>query len=205
VITTATMTKRAGLLWLAIGLFAGLALAATFGGGAASADGHVTGLEEVRTNGVEQNFTTGTSREKTEVWIYGSGFTPGTEVFTLISDSNGVWTDITIPAGKRKDGGGTVYPLVANDDGAWATEWRIGRFSRRGVGGEGMLSLRVMDTGFNTLATTPLSLCNNVDRPASVKGVAAVAEIPAAIGVPAIPAVAEVVEVAGIVPSHCEN
>jgi len=199
------MTKRAGLLWLAIGLFAGLALAATFGGGAASADAQVTGLEEVRTNGVEQNFTTGTSREKTEVWIYGSGFTPGTEVYTLISDSNGVWTDITIPAGKRRDGGGTVYPLVANDDGAWATEWRIGRFSRRGVGGEGMLSLRVMDTSFNTLATTPVALCNNVDRPASVKGVAAVAEIPAAIGVPAIPAVAEVVEVAGIIPSHCEN
>ena len=163
-IKTATMTKRAGLLWLAIGLFAGLALAATFGGGAASADGHVTGMEEVRTNGVEHNFTPGASRETTEVWIYGSGFTPGTEVFTLISDGNGVLTDITIPAGRRRDGGGSVSPLVANSDGAWATEWRIGRFSRRGVGGEGMFSLLVMDTDFNTLATTPVALCNNDDR-----------------------------------------
>ena len=29
---TATMTKRVGLIWLAIGLFAGLALSAKFGG-----------------------------------------------------------------------------------------------------------------------------------------------------------------------------
>ena len=160
-ITTATMTKRAALLWLAIGLFAGVVLAMTFGGGSAKADGHISGLEEVRTSGVEQNITPGNSREKTEVWIYGSGFVPGTEVYTLITDSNGVLTDITIPAGKRKDGGGSVYPLVANDDGAWATEWRIGRFSRRGVGGEGMFSLLVMDTDFVTLATTPVALCNN--------------------------------------------
>ena len=160
-ITAATTTKRMALLWLTIGLLAGLVLAMTFGGGSAKADSHVSGNEEVRTNGVEQNFTPKISRELTEVWIYGSGFVPGPEVYTLISDSNGVLTDITIPAGKRKDGGGTVYPLVANEHGAWATEWRIGRFSRKGVGGEGMFSLLVMDTGFNTLATTPIALCNN--------------------------------------------
>lgn len=158
---TALMTRRFGLIWLAIGLFAGLTLSGLFGGLTARADGHVTGLEEVRTSGVEQNFTPGASRETTNVWIYGSGFAPGTEVYTLISDSNGVLTDITIPGGKRKDGGGTVWPLVANDDGAWATSWRIGRFSRKGVGGEGMFSLLVMDTNFVTLATTPLALCNN--------------------------------------------
>ena len=101
-ITAATMTKRMALLWLAIGLFAGVVLAMTFGGGSAKADGHVSGHESVRTNGVEQNFTPKVSREKTEVWIYGSGFVPGTEVYTLISDGNGVLTDITIPAGKRK-------------------------------------------------------------------------------------------------------
>lgn len=158
---TALTTKRVGLIWLAIGLFAGLALTSVFGGLTARADGHVTGLESVRTNGVEQNFVPGQSRSPTNVWIYGSGFEPGTEVFTLISDSNGVLTDITIPAESRRDGGGTVYPLLANDDGAWATSWRIGRFTRRGVGGEGMFSLLVMDTSFNTIATTPIALCNN--------------------------------------------
>lgn len=158
---TALTTKRVGLIWLAIGLFAGLALTSVFGGLTVRADGHATGLESVRTNGVEQNFVPGQSRSKTEVFIYGSGFAPGTEVFTIISDSNGVLTDITIPAAKRRDGGGTVYPLVANADGAWATNWRIGRFTRKGVGGEGMFSLQVMDTSFNTLATTPIALCNN--------------------------------------------
>ena len=39
--------------------------------------------------------------------------------------------------------------------------WTIGRFSRDGVGGEGQFSLRVTDTDFNVLATTPLALCNN--------------------------------------------
>lgn len=161
---TALMTKRVGLVWLAIGLVAGLALTSVFGGLTVKADGHVTGVESVRTNGVEHTFQPKLKRSKTEVWIYGSGFEPGTEVYTLISDSNGVLTDITIPASKRKDGGGTVYPLVANDEGAWATSWRLGRFTRKGVGGEGIFSLLVMDTSFNTLATTPIALCNNQKR-----------------------------------------
>jgi hypothetical protein len=205
VISTAMMTKRSGFLLMAMGLLAGLAIATMLGGGStAKADGH-TGFEEVRTNGVEQNFTVGTSREKTMVWFYGSGFTPGENSTILISDSNGVLTDITIPAGKQKDGGGTVWPLVANADGAWATMWTIGRFSRKNVGGEGMFTVLIVDDNFNTVATAPLALCNNVDRPASVPGVAAAEEIPAAIGIPAIPAVAEIVEVAGIVPSYCAN
>ena len=163
-ISTAMMTKRGGFLFMAMGLLAGLVLATMFGGGStAKADGH-TGFQEVRTSTQQADFTPGASREKTEVWFQGSGFTPGMEVIILISDSNGVLTDITIPAGRRKDGGGSVYPLVANDDGAWATEWRIGRFSRRGVGGEGMFSVLVMDANFNTLATTPLALCNQESR-----------------------------------------
>jgi len=164
VISTAMMTKRGGFLLMAMGLLAGLVLATMFGGGStAKADGH-TGFEEVRTDTIEANFTPGASRETTKVWFRGSGFTPGTEVILLISDSNGVLTDITIPAGSQRDGGGTVYPLIANDDGAWATMWTIGRFSRSNVGGEGMFSVLVMDSNFNTLATTPLALCNNDDR-----------------------------------------
>lgn len=163
-ISTAMMTKRGGFLLMAMGLLAGLVLATMFGGGStAKADGH-TGFEEVRTDVLQADFQPGQSRETTEVWFQGSGFTPGTELIILIGDSNGVLTDITIPAGSRRDGGGSVYPLVANDDGAWATEWRIGRFSRRGVGGEGMFSVLVMDANFNQLATTPLALCNLTDR-----------------------------------------
>ena len=161
-ISTAMMTKRSGFLLMAMGLLAGLVMATMFGGGStAKADGH-TGFETVRTNVIEANFTPGASRETTKVWFYGSGFTPGTNAVILISDSSGVLTDITIPAEAARDGGGSVYPLVANDDGAWATMWTIGRFSRAGVGGEGLFSVLVLDDAtFSTLATTPLALCNN--------------------------------------------
>ena len=158
------MTKRGAFLLLAMGLLAGLALATMFGGGTAKADGHMTGFEEVRTDMLQAAFSPGESRSKTEVWFHGSGFVPGTSIVILISDSNGVLTDITIPADRRRDGGGSVSDLAANDDGAWATEWRIGRFSRRGVGGEGMFSVLIMDQDFNTLTTTPLALCNLNDR-----------------------------------------
>lgn len=163
-ISSAMMTKRGAFLLMAIGLTAGLVLATMMGGSTAKADGHATSYEEVRTSVQQADFSPGQSRSKTEVWFQGSGFVPGTEVIILISDSNGVWTDITIPAGKRKDGGGSVKNLTANSDGAWATEWRIGRFSRRGVGGEGMFTVRVMDQQFNTLATTPLAICNLTNR-----------------------------------------
>ena len=162
--STAMMTKRGAFLFVAMGLIAGLVLATILGGGTAKADSHASGYEEVRTNVQQADFQPGQSRETTEVWFQGSGFVPGTSIVILISDSNGVLTDITIPAGRRRDGGGSVANLAANDDGAWATEWRIGRFSRRGVGGEGMFSVLIMDQDFNTLATTPLALCNLTDR-----------------------------------------
>jgi hypothetical protein len=175
--STAMMTKRGGFLFMAMGLLAGLVLATIWGGGTAKADSHATGFEEVRTDVTQVQFTPKKSREGAEVWFTGSGFVPGTEIVILISDSNGVLTDITIPAGKRKDGGGSVANLAANADGAWATEWRIGRFSRKGVGGEGMFSVLIMDQDFNTLTTTPLALCN-LSRNAKLAEGAEAADVP---------------------------
>ena len=197
-ISTAMMTKRSGFLLMAMGLLAGLVMATMFGGGSTANAGSHTGFEEVRTNGVEQNFTTGTSREKTMVWFYGSGFTPGENSTILVTDGNGVLTDITIPAGKQKDGGGTVYPLVANEHGAWATMWTIGRFTRKGVGSEGIFTVLIVDDNFKTVATAPLALCNNVDRPAITAGVAGVEAAAAVAAVDAVAAVAAVEAVAAV-------
>lgn len=122
------------------------------------------GTEEVRTDVLEANFEPGASRSPTQVWIYGSGFRPGQEVYVLLTDASGAQTDISIPAEQQRDGGGTVWPLIANDQGAWATLWTIGRFSRPDVGAEGQFSLTITDTEFNILATTPLALCNNEAR-----------------------------------------
>ena len=164
--TTALLSKRAAFLWLALGLIAGLVLAnfISFGGAAKAQEG-TTGTESMRTDVLEANFVPGTSRMGTDVWFRGSGFVPGTPITVLIKDSNGVLTDISIPVDPHRDGGGTVENLAANDDGAWATSWRIGRFSRANVGGEGMFSAYAVDPDFNILATTPLALCNLTDRP----------------------------------------
>lgn len=164
-ISTAMMTKRSGFLLMAMGLLAGLAMATMFGGGSAAQAGGHTGFESVRTNVSEVSLENGAgAREKDSVWFRGSGFTPGTAITILVSDSNGVLTDISIPAGAQRDGGSSVWPLTANFDGAWATQWTIGRFARNNVGGEGIFTVLVVDESFSTLATTPLSVCNDDGR-----------------------------------------
>ena len=104
------------------------------------------GTEEVRTSLSEVPFAS-----SSVVWVYGSGFEPEQEVQILIKDSTGVLADIT-------SGGGSVWPLIANDQGAWATKWTIGRFTRAGA--EGQYSLTIVDSEFNVLATAPIALCN---------------------------------------------
>ena len=150
--------RSRALFWLAIGLAAGYVLSLMLAGGRANAQttSFSTGLEEVRSDKVEVSFNS-----KTTVWIRVSGFVPGAEVTLLIRDGYGVLDDITVTADPRTDGGGSVYPLIANDDGAWATQWLLGRFTRAGVGAEGIYTLYVYDSsGEHLLATTPIALCN---------------------------------------------
>jgi len=162
--TIAMSKKRAALAWLVLGLAASFALTSFLNSGAAKADEHMTGVETVRTDVLEANLVPGQSRSPTEVWIRGSGFVPETELAVFIADGNGVLTEISVAAEERRDGGGSVYPLIANEHGAWATNWRIGRFSRSAAGNEGILSIVVMDAGLNVLTTAPLALCNTTAR-----------------------------------------
>jgi hypothetical protein len=143
-----------------MGLLAGFILATTFGGGSATAAGHITGVESLSTDKAVVDLVPGTSRSKEEVFFRGAGFTPGTEVFILLEDGNGVLTDITVHGGNRRDGGSSVSPLIANSRGAFATSWRVGRFTRNNVGGEAMDTVWAVDTSFNNLATAPLALCD---------------------------------------------
>jgi len=104
------------------------------------------GTEEVRTSLTEVPFA-GSS----VVWVYGSGFEPGQEVQILIMDKTGVLADIT-------SGLTSVFPLIANEQGAWATKWTIGRFTTSAV--EGQYSLTIVDAlDFDVLATAPIALC----------------------------------------------
>lgn len=154
--THSLLSPRFALVTLAAAALVGLALAAALATNeGARADGHVTGGETLVVSPSEANFIPGSRAfERTDagVWIYGSGFNPGQSVLVLIADQRGVATDIGALSG---------VDVAANDDGAFGLRWTFGRFSRTGVGGEGMQSVRVVDAGsFDELATAPLALCN---------------------------------------------
>lgn len=161
---TVLMNNRFALVWLAFGLLAGLVIATTFGGSTSVGASDHTGVESVVVSPTEVDLEPGKSRSGSEVWIRGGGFTPGTEVLVLVEDGNGVLYDFTNPASSRRDGGGSVSPLVANDAGGWATNWRLGRFTRNNVGAEGMQTIWVVDMNWNNLATAPIAFCNHSGR-----------------------------------------
>ena len=151
--TRTLISSRYAFVLLAAGLIAGLFLAMTvIGAGSTTARSHITGLESVVTNPIEIDLVPGTRSSRTVVWIYGSGITPGTEVSILVKDGNGVISDITSAA--------SVFPLIANDDGAVATKWTLGRFTRNNVGNEGLQTLWLVDQSFNNLAGSPIAFCD---------------------------------------------
>jgi hypothetical protein len=161
VISTRTkFSSRYAFVLLAAGVLTGLFLAMSLmGGTGAKADGHTNGLEAVVVNPTEIDLVPGTRSSKTKVWIYGSGYTPGTEVMILVKDGNGVISDITSAT--------SVYPLVANADGSFATKWTLGRFTRKNVGDEGLQTLWIVDQSFNNLAGAPIAFCSVGGRAAT--------------------------------------
>ena len=190
---TTTVTRRSATILVAAGLIAGLALAIALSAyQGVRADGHVTGTESIVLSTNEVNFVAGTSRSSEEVWIRGSGFTPGREVVLLLDDFQGALYIISncrlndegeCAPGNRRDGGGSVWPLIVNDDGAFATSWRIGRFTRPNVGaGEGneerLSTLWAVDgETYDSLASAPLGLCNH-ERNDDLEEGAEPAEVP---------------------------
>ncbi|MEK9660107.1 MAG: hypothetical protein VW450_09245 [Chloroflexota bacterium] len=127
---------------------AALAAGMLLGGAAQSAKADdATGVERIALSKVEMDF----SNNKDFIFIYGSGFNPGTTVSLLLLDSNGVYQDVTSLA--------TSFPMVANDDGAWATKWILDRWNRAGVGAQGVYSLWVTDENFNNVSSHPITLC----------------------------------------------
>ena len=151
--THSLLSPRFALVTLAAAVLVGLALAAALATNeGVRADGHVTGGETLVVTPSEADFEPGNRGSKTAVWVYGSGFSAGQSVLILIADQRGVATDIGALAG---------VDVVANDEGAFGFKWVFGRFTRTGVGGEGMESVWAVDAGsFDPLASAPLALCN---------------------------------------------
>ena len=151
--THSLLTRRWALVWFAAAFLGALALAATLAAGDnARADGSGGGTEKLVVTPTEADFVPGTRSSRTAVWVYGSGFEPGTSLLVLVADQRGVATDIGALSG---------VDVMANDDGAFGFEWVFGRFTRTGVGGEGIFSVRAVDAAsFTDLATAPIALCN---------------------------------------------
>ena len=169
--THSLLTPRLALVWAAAALLLGLAVAAALSNTreSARADAHAAGSETLVVTPSEADFVPGQRSSATSVWIYGSGFTPSASVLVLISDQRGVDTDIGALSG---------VDVAANEDGAFGFKWTFGRFTRSGVGGEGMMSVRAVDAGsFDELATAPLALCN-LNRNADLEEGAEPAEVP---------------------------
>jgi len=173
-VVTQTLTSRRAWIWIFAGLLAGLALAFTFSGVQTAHTSAGTGNEHIVNSPNEVDFEAGGKRSKKHVWTYGSGFTPGQRVALLVADSRGALYEMTFcrvnDAGecdpkKRKDGGSLPVPLIVNDDGGFANDWLLGRFTRKNVGGEGMVTIWAMDyETFEPLASAPLALCNLSNR-----------------------------------------
>jgi hypothetical protein len=186
------MTRRAAPLWVAVGLIAGLALAFTLSTvQSAGAEGR-TGTESIVLSTNEVDFELGKSRSSEEVWIRGSGFAPGIEVVILVSDAQGALyiisncrlnDDRVCNPRNRRDGGGLPWPLMTNDDGGFASNWRLGRFTRENVGWSESIGER-MDTvwavngeTYEFLASAPLAFCN-LTRNEGLEEGATPAEVP---------------------------
>ena len=153
----------AGLL---IGLISGFTLLSPK---AASADGHITGLENVVVDDVVIDHELARRTSRQTVSIYGSGFMPGQEVILMVNDGPGTPSDITAFTSNRVRESGTI---VVNDRGAFSTVWALGRFTRQrsGIGpGDGdverMRALSVVDPAtFDVITVTPLAFCRITDR-----------------------------------------
>ncbi len=168
--TVANHPRAVVLALIAAGLILGLITGFTFlSPKAASADGHISGLEDVVVDNivVDHELARRTSRQAVRVW--GSGFAPGQEVILLVNDGPGTPSDITGFTSNVVSESGTI---VANERGAWTTVWALGRFTRQrsGIGpGDGdverMRALSVVDPStFDVITSTPLAFCRTTDR-----------------------------------------
>lgn len=174
--TIATHPRAMVLALIAAGLLFGLVAGNAMFSPRASADGHVTGVESVVSESVVVNHQLGARSSRVQVRIWGSGYAPGQEVILLINDGPGTPSDITNYVTNTSDDN----TLVANDQGAWATVWTLGRFTRQrsGIGpGDGnverMRTLSVIDPGtLDVITSTPLAFCRLSDRAANAEEIA---------------------------------
>ena len=149
-----TLSRRPGLgksLWLLAIVPIVVAAALVVGSGVATVDAQPasTGLAPARVTTIP---LAATLEKGSKILIAGSGFAPNQEIFIAVRSADGLLTEIS----------GRVKPVVfsANEDGAFATTWDLGRWAKRGIGAEGIYTLQVVNSDYELTASTPLGLCD---------------------------------------------
>lgn len=174
---TSTITKHSRAMTLAVlafGLMFGLVAGTmVLTPSSAFADGDhdhgTTGLETIVAENVVVDHELGKRTSKKTVKLWGSGFKPGAEFILMINDGPGAPTDITNYTTPHDKINGVV---IANERGAWATTWKVHRFTRKrsGIGpGDGdverMRAISAVDpSDFSVITTAPLAFCRVTDR-----------------------------------------
>jgi len=79
-----------------------------------------------------------------EATIIGSGYKPGQEISILITDRNGISSNI----------GAYVDPksIVADNAGKWSATWKCGRYVSKKLVSKGITVIKIVDNDFNLLA-----------------------------------------------------
>ena len=86
--------------------------------------------------------------KKAKTTIQGKGFKPGMEVSILLTDKNGIQSDV----------GYALKPAPkADESGAWSTSWSCGRYIDRKLVKAGSYKITVTDADYNPLADTLVS------------------------------------------------
>ena len=83
-----------------------------------------------------------------EAVIMGKGFQPGQEVFLVITDANGVQSDIEY----------AIKPIPKADAaGAWSTTWSCGRYVKKKLVREGTFVITAVSTKYEPLTSTQVT------------------------------------------------
>lgn len=86
--------------------------------------------------------------KKTEVVVMGTGFKPGKEITLLITDADGVLTDI----------GSAMKPEPKVDaSGTWASTWDVSEYVKNKLVQKGVYAITVADSDYNPIAVAPVN------------------------------------------------
>lgn len=86
--------------------------------------------------------------KKAEVVLMGTGFEPGSEITILITDVNGILTDI----------GAALKPEPKADaTGTWGATWSAGRYISKKLIKKGAYTFQATDSDYNPIAMAPVN------------------------------------------------